>query len=673
MEGERLGGAEYTAITKDGTTFPIIINSSPMYQDNKLVGMRGIIIDISEQKRVENALRESEEKFRLLSEQSLLGIVIVQDGFVKYTNQAAADISGNSIKDMLNWSNEEYFYHIHPEDRAFVVEQARKKQRGDPDVVIHYSYRALTKTGELKWIDQYSKSIEYEGGIADLVTIIDITEQKRAENALQQSEELYRLFVQTFPGIAIQLDTNFTPIFVHGAVEQITGYTTDDFMTGKIIWGDTIHRNDRPRIDKSAAVVQQISNTTTDLEYRIFRKDGEIRWIQETLQSIGNESETPRWIQGIIYDITERKQTEEALRESENKYSTLVEHARDGVVIIQDDQIKFANRAVVEITGYSLEETIDTLFWERIFPESREVLAQSLKPYHNGETTPPPIYETKISCKNGVIKDIEVSAARINYQGRPATMAIIRDITARRQQEEFRRDLEEKRLGFMEMTSHELRTPLTVIRGFSELLASRFEDFDQKSREKYFEILNRNIRRLERLVQSVSTLRQIDRGVFSLHKQTIDFVQFLDEALEPYKAVLGADLCISRIVLHQQGQKHTCIEVDPDKLNQVLDNLLDNAIKHTKAPRQIRVTPEALSDRIRISIKDNGAGIDSKNIDQIFEPFVSIPTIYATGGTGIGLYLAKKIIEAHGGDLTVQSEGKGFGATFIVSIPRKEN
>jgi len=408
------------------------------------------------------------------------------------------------------------------------------------------------------------------------------------------------------------------------------------------------------------------------MEYQILRKDGETRWVQETLQSIEDESGKPRWIQGVIYDITERKKTEDALRESEAKYSTLVEYARDGVAIVQDDVCKFANRAVTEITGYPLGELIDKPFMEKISTESKGLISQRYQARLSGKLLSSN-YEAKIICKNGSSKDIEISASRIFYQGRPAVLAQVRDITARKQEEEYRKDLEEKRLDFMEMTSHELRTPLTVIRGFSELLASRFEELDQVSREKHFKILNRNVRRLERLAQSVSTLRQIDRGVFSLHKQKIDFEQFLDEALEPYKAVLGSDLCISRIFLHQQGQERTYIKVDPDKLNQVLDNLIDNAIKHTKVPRQIRVTPEVLPDIIRIEIKDNGAGIDSKDIDQIFEPFVSIPTSYATGGTGIGLYLSKKIIEAHGGDLTVQSKGKGFGATFIMSIPRKDN
>jgi len=116
------------------------------------------------------------------------------------------------MEEMQAWKPREFVNVAHPEDRPFIIEQARKKQLGDPDVTVHYSYRIITKSGNLKWVDQYSKTIEYEGGYADLVTIFDITEQKLAEKALQESEELYRSFVQTFPGIAFQLDTNFTPI-----------------------------------------------------------------------------------------------------------------------------------------------------------------------------------------------------------------------------------------------------------------------------------------------------------------------------------------------------------------------------------------------------------------------------------------------------------------------------
>jgi PAS domain S-box-containing protein len=140
-----------------------------------------IVHDITARKKAEEALKESEEQFRYISEQSLLSIQIIQDGVFKYVNQASADISGYSIEEMTNWKPGEFAKLIHPDDREFVMDQALKKQKGEQNVVPHYQFRLITKSGETKWLEVYSRTIRYKGQIADLATLIDITEQKQAE------------------------------------------------------------------------------------------------------------------------------------------------------------------------------------------------------------------------------------------------------------------------------------------------------------------------------------------------------------------------------------------------------------------------------------------------------------------------------------------------------------
>ena len=140
-----------------------------------------IVHDITARKEAEEALKESEEKFRYISEQSLLAIQIIQDGVFKYVNQASVDISGYSVEEMMDWKPGEFAKLVHPDDRAFVMEQARKKQKGEKNVVPHYQFRLITATGETKWVEVYSRTIRYKGKFADLGTLIDITEKKRAE------------------------------------------------------------------------------------------------------------------------------------------------------------------------------------------------------------------------------------------------------------------------------------------------------------------------------------------------------------------------------------------------------------------------------------------------------------------------------------------------------------
>ncbi len=140
-----------------------------------------IIHDITARKKAEEALKESEEKFRYISDQSLLAILIIQDDVFKYVNQTTANISGYSVEELMDWKPGAFLKLVHPDDRAFVMEQARKKQKGEKNVVPHYQFRVITATGETKWVEVYSRTIRYMGKFANLGTLIDITEKKRAE------------------------------------------------------------------------------------------------------------------------------------------------------------------------------------------------------------------------------------------------------------------------------------------------------------------------------------------------------------------------------------------------------------------------------------------------------------------------------------------------------------
>ena len=242
------------------------------------------------------------------------------------------------------------------------------------------------------------------------------------------------------------------------------------------------------------------------------------------------------------------------------------------------------------------------------------------------------------------------------------------DITEKKRVEQIRIELEDKRANFISMTSHELRTPLTAIMGFLEILEDRLDELDQDRRDKCLKIIKRNVLRLERLVDGVSDLAKIEQGFFDLNLKDIDLYNFIENATQAYKPFLGNEL----EVIHHHKHFSTLIEGDVDRLNQVLDNIINNAIKHTsKNSRKIIVTSEILPNVVKVIISDNGAGITPKNFEQLFNPFVSFPTKYSAGGSGIGLYLSRRIIEEHKGTLVAKSEGKDCGTTFIIDLPRK--
>jgi len=146
----------------------------------------GMVEDITDRKLAEARAGEGEERFRVIAEQSMLGIIIFQDDAIRFVNQAVSDISGYSIEEMSNWDTRDMAQVIHPDDVAFVIEQGRKKQAGDPGALPHYTYRVSTKAGGMRWVEQYSRSIEYGRRTASFVTMIDVTARKQAEASLSQ-------------------------------------------------------------------------------------------------------------------------------------------------------------------------------------------------------------------------------------------------------------------------------------------------------------------------------------------------------------------------------------------------------------------------------------------------------------------------------------------------------
>ncbi|MGA1796576.1 MAG: PAS domain S-box protein, partial [bacterium] len=148
----------------------------------------------------------------------------------------------------------------------------------------------------------------------------DITDRKLAEEALRESEERYRSFAKNFKGILFQANIDFKPIFFHGAVEAITGYTEDDFIAESPRWDQIVHRDDLPKIYEISRKLRRVPNYSVEREYRILCRDGEIRWMEEIIQNICDEEGRPILIQGVLYDITERKHTEQALMKSEERF-----------------------------------------------------------------------------------------------------------------------------------------------------------------------------------------------------------------------------------------------------------------------------------------------------------------------------------------------------------------
>jgi diguanylate cyclase (GGDEF)-like protein/PAS domain S-box-containing protein len=275
----------------------------------KPMGFRGIVRDITERKRMEEALRESENKFRDLSEKSLVGVYLVQDGVFKYTNGRLAEISGYTIEELINKKGPKDV--VFPEDWPMVEENNRKRLSGEVES-IHFEFRQITKNNGIIYVEVYGSRTMYQGRPALVGTLLDITDRKRAEEKLRESEEIFRQLAENIREVfyIYEADT-YQLCYISPAYMEIWGRTCQSLYQDQNSFLDTIHAEDRDRVKRS---LKRKNRREVEEVYRIVRPDGTIRWIKDRAFPICDDSGKTRRIVGIAADITDLKLGEEKLK-----------------------------------------------------------------------------------------------------------------------------------------------------------------------------------------------------------------------------------------------------------------------------------------------------------------------------------------------------------------------
>jgi len=312
---------ECHALTKDGRKIVVELNSH-LIRDKKGNPIRidGTFIDVTEKFVLERELKESEEKFRNIAEQSLLGIGILQDGKFKYVNQRFAAIGGRTPEELKEWGAGEFLNMVHPEDRQMIAEQAGKKQKGDKDVINYYQFRGFKKSGELIYGNIFSKTINYQGKSADLITIIDITDKIEAERKFLESEKKYRYLYENTPFSIVLINSKGKIVECNPRTETLLGYTKADLEGKKFHKISVIHPDYLPTI--MTLFNKFIKGERVHrIDLQIYKKDKRLIWVnlQASLIRVKNEY----FVQALFTDITKRKQAEFLINEEITKLKEL--------------------------------------------------------------------------------------------------------------------------------------------------------------------------------------------------------------------------------------------------------------------------------------------------------------------------------------------------------------
>ncbi len=627
--------------------------------EGKPVGILGVARDITERRKMEEELRRLSDAVKMTTESVAIAdlrgriVDINEAGLRMYGLENRADLVGKNPFDI-----------IVTEDRPKALENMSKiVETGSVKDIEYYINR---KDGKRALIETSVSLIRgKEGEPKGIVAVArDITERRRMEGELRESEERFRaIFDNSVDGILVT-DLETKSLYTcNKAMCQMLGYSLEEIRNLKVT--DIHPKKDLPYIMTEIEREQQGGSPGVKV-LPLKRKDGSVLYAEVTPSLVTFAGR--HYLAGIFRDISERKRAEEALKSSEERYRLVVDNANEFILVAQDGMIKFFNSKVVGLLGYAREDLAFKPFTYFIYPDDRQmVMERYLERIRGG--SPPPLYSFRVVDKTGNIRWVEISTVVFNWEGRPATLNFLTDITERKKAEGEKQRMEEQLLlagrlaAVGELSAgvaHELNNPIAAIQGFAQLLTAR-NDLDETTK-KDLSIIYREAQRAAKITQNLLSFARRHEP----EKQLISLNEVVEKTLE----LRAHQMKVNNIeVVVDFAADLPKTMADFFQMQQVFVNILNNAeqaMVEAHGKGRLVVKTQKVGDMVQISFADDGPGILEENMKRIFDPFFTTKEVGK--GTGLGLSICYGLVEAHGGRIYARSK-LGEGATFVVEIP----
>jgi two-component system, sensor histidine kinase and response regulator len=676
MQAARPLEFEETAPHQDGSHDYISIKF-PLYDDTGVIyATAGIFTDITDRKRAEEKLRESEQLFRSIFDNAQIGISFFKiDGQELIPNRALHEMLGYTEKELRHL--EKWDEITHPDERDSAAERYAELVQGKREKN-QWEQRLVRKDGRIVVTNARYSLIRDAAGKPQCVASFaeDITDRKRAQEERNRvTKQLEMLLESTGQGIyGIDLQGNCT--FINRATCELIGHPADEALGRNM--HDLAHHH---KPDGSVYPVDQCP------VYRALKKGegcsqaDEVMWRRDGTPIPVEYSSFPMLEGGkitgavvTVVDITERKRAEERLRESEQLFRSIFENAQIGISFFNIDKKAISpNRALQEMLGYTEKELGQLERWDEIsHPDERTSAAERYAELVQGKREKNQ-WEQRLVRKDGRIATTSVRFSLLrDTAGRPQYVAALQeDITERKRLEAelvTAKDVAEAatraKSDFLANMSHEIRTPMNAILGMTHLALKT--DLTHKQRD-YLTKTKAAAQSLLGIINDILDFSKIEAGKLDIEK--IDFN--LENVLESVSSVVSQkahDKNLEFLVAAQQGLPPYLVG-DPLRLGQVLINLVNNGVKFTEHG-EILVTvgqSERVLDRVNLkfSVRDSGIGMTPEQTARLFQPFsqADSSTTRKYGGTGLGLSICKRLVEMMDGNIWVESNS-GTGSAF---------
>ena len=682
---------QFDVIFPDGVIRAIHGTAAPLRdEEGNIRGVIGTFLDMTAQKLVEKELARSRRLFERIAATvpDVLYIFDLNLDTLVYANCSLHDMLGYSaehIGKFPNWTLEKL---IHPDDRA-THNRSNLGMRSVPDgEILEAEFRVRHVNGSYRWMR--TRTVAFSRNPDNTVRQIlglarDTTAEHQAREALQETQGLYRILTDLSPQIVWRTNAQGVLDYCNDNWSQLTGLTLDQSKQGG--WFSAIHPDYREQIQTGWAHAMA-SGREYQIEIPIRRADGLYRWYMgHTIPVRNPEGDIIHWV-GSAYDNHDQKESEQALRESEQRFRMLADTAPVMIWMTNEHgDSTYVNQQTIAFTGQAPNQRLATIppyIHSDDFSQGFQTQLAGLRdrvPFqsdyrqrrHDGayrwttchgqpRLSPDGTFLGFIGIMLDITEHKEAEAALRHQQSELQTTLA--------QAQNAQKEAEAAGLAkdqFLAVLSHELRTPLTPV-----LIAAATIQAQKGLPDRVYEamaMIRSNIKLEARLIDDLLDLTHINRSTMNLAMERIDVHQVIDRAVETCTPELNAG---SHQLTLSLDASAPIIEGDFTRLQQVVWNLLKNAVKFTAPGGNLQLRTMNLGPVLRIELEDNGIGIDAATLPMIFNSFEqgSQDVVRQYGGLGLGLAIAKAIIEGHGGRISATSAGKNSGSLFAVELPQ---